>query len=455
MSLDRATAPNPLTPLRPAPPTSGLRGGLRAFRHRDYRLLWLGQIVSVTGTWMQSLAQSWLVVTTLGGSALALGAVNVAQFAPILVLGLVAGVIADRIPKRNVLLVTQTIAAILATTLALLVATGAVRLWHVYAIALCFGVVNAFDMPTRQAFVGEIVGKDDLMNAIALNSALFNAGRIVGPAIAGVLLAAYGPAICFGVNAVSYIAPLTALLLMKAAPVARQTGGTGIARLREGLAYVRGTPEVLMPMVLVGFVATFGMNFNIWAPLLAKQNFGGGATGFGLLMSAMGVGSLTGALGLAFTSRGPRRGLMFGAALALGGAELLLGLAGAIPWPLAVGMLFMACSGFAASTAMATANSTVQTIAPDALRGRVMSVYMTVFHGTIPFGALVAGASASWFGAPASVAFGGLITLLAAAIIGGRIARPRLASYRTERRARPSNSRRFFPGVSVDAQPED
>ncbi|MDQ3043792.1 MAG: MFS transporter [Chloroflexota bacterium] len=447
--------PHPLTAPLPAVAPTGLRGGLRAFRHRDYRLLWTGQIVSVTGTWMQSLAQSWLVVTTLGGSALALGAVNVAQFAPILVLGLVAGVIADRVPKRNVLLVTQTISAILATTLAILVATGAVRLWHVYVIALCLGMANAFDMPTRQAFVAEIVGKDDLMNAVALNSALFNAGRIVGPAIAGVLLAAYGPAICFGINAVSYIAPLTALVLMKGVPVARQASGTGIARLREGLAYVRSTPEVLMPILLVGFVATFGMNFNIWAPLLAKQNFGGDATSFGLLMSAMGVGSLSGALGLAFTSRGPRRGLMFGAALGLGGAELLLGLAGAMPLPLAAGMFFMACAGFAASSAMATANTTVQTIAPDELRGRVMSVYMTVFHGTIPFGALVAGASASWFGAPASVAFGGLITLLAAAIIGGPFARPRIARYRAARITRARDSRRLIPGGRVDAQPED
>ncbi len=365
---------------------------------------------------MQSLAQSWLVLS-LTDSAFQLGLINVCQFGPTLLLGLVGGVVADRIPKRRLLLVTQTIAGGLATVLALLVATGRIELWHI-SHALGLGVVNAFDMPARQAFVVEMVGKDDLMNAVALNSALFNATRILGPAIAGLLLAQMGPAVCFIVNAASYGPVVGGLALMRVRPLVCPEESTGIERLREGLAYVRRTPAIFLPIILVGFVATFGMNFNVWVPLLAKREFGIGAGGFGLLMSSMGIGSLAGALTLAFRARRPRRPVMLTMAVVFGVLEGVLAVAGAIPLPVAVAVVLMAGVGFAMSMTMAIANTTVQTTAPDELRGRVMSIYMTVFAGTAPFGALAAGLTAKTFGTPISMALGGAVVLMAAVGVG-------------------------------------
>jgi MFS family permease len=364
---------------------------------------------------MQTLAQSWLVLT-LTSSAFLLGLVSVFQFTPILLIGLFAGVVADRVPKRRVLVITQSLSGVLAGVLTVLVATDRVQLWHVYALALGLGIVNAFDMPTRQAFVVEMVGKEDLMNAIALNSSLFNAARIVGPAIAGVLLAAFGAQVCFGLNAVSYVAVVIGLLMMRLKPRPVQAAGSGWNRVREGLTYVRLTPAILLPIIMVGLVGTFGMNFNLWVPLLAKQSLDVGASGFGLLMSAMGVGSLLGALMIAFTaSRGPRRSLLYGGAAAMGALELALAVAGAIPLPLAIAMLLLAGIGFASSCTMSTANTTVQTNSPDEMRGRVMSVYMTVFAGTAPFGGLAAGGTARAFGVPASIAIGGAISIAAVA----------------------------------------
>jgi MFS family permease len=395
--------------------------GLAAFQHRNYRLFWFGQLISVTGTWMQSLAQAWLVLT-LTDSAFKLGLVSVFQFAPMLVFGLLAGMLADRLPKRKLLVVTQSLSGVLAGVLALLVFTDRVQLWHVYALALGLGVVNAFDMTTRQAFVVDMVGKEHLMNAIALNSSLFNAARIIGPAIAGLLLAVFGPGICFLINALSYIAVVAGLLAMRLEHRPARMTSRGLQQIREGLTYVRATPAVLLPMALVGFVATFGINFNVWIPLLAKQNLHAGASGFGLLMAASGVGSLIGALALAFFMQGPKRLWMLGMAALLGVLELGLALAGAIPLALPIAMLLLAGIGFASSSTMATANTTVQTNSPDELRGRVMSVYMTINTGTAPFGGLIAGGMASRYGTPASLALGGLVTLLAAgaALGGGR-----------------------------------
>jgi MFS family permease len=393
-----------------------LPSGLAAFRHRNYRLFWFGQLVSVTGTWMQTLAQAWLVLT-LTSSAFLLGLVSVFQFTPILLFGLFAGVLADRLPKRNLLVGTQAFSSLLAALLAVLVWTERVELWHVYSLALGLGIVNAFDMPARQAFVVEMVGKDDLPNAIALNSSLFNAARIVGPAIAGVLLAAFGPAICFALNSASYLAVIAGFLMMRLGPRSAPRG-RGLTQLREGLAYVRATPDILRTILLVGLIATFGMNFNVWIPLLARFDLDGGASGFGLLMSAMGVGSLTGALTLAFLVRRVQRWMLFSTATALGVLNLVLALAGAIPVAIPVAMVVLVLLGFAMTTTMAMANTTVQTTARDELRGRVMSVYMTVFAGTAPFGALIAGAIAGRFGTPASLLVGGLVTLTAIVVVG-------------------------------------
>ncbi len=389
-------------------------GRFQALAYRNYRLFFCGQLVSVTGTWMQSLAQSYLVYDLLHASPLQLGLVNVFQFAPVLLLGIPAGVIADRFPKRAILVFTQSTFGLLALLLAVLVAFGHIQLWQVYAVAGTFGIANALDMPTRQSFVPELVGKPALMNAIALNSTMFNTGRVLGPAIAGIVLAAFGPSVCFAINAVSYLGVIAGLLMMRIAPKARVAGASAVARLREGIAYVRATPAISRTIVLVGMVGTFGMNFNIWIPMLASDSFGSGAGTYGLLFTAMGVGSLAGALTLAMFGKSPSRRKMLGATAALGGAEILLGIAASIPLAVFAGMALLALAGFASSNAMATANTLVQTVASDALRGRVMAVYMTVFAGTTPFGALISGAIANRYGVPVAVWTGGAVTLAAA-----------------------------------------
>lgn len=360
---------------------------------------------------MQTIAQAWLVLT-LTNSAIKLALVNVLQFAPILVFGLVAGLIADRFPRRSILVATQAIAALIAVTLTLLTWSDSVQLWHIYALALGMGIVNAFDMPSRQAFVGDLVDREELPNAIALNSSLFNAGRLIGPAIAGILLAAYGPALCFAVNAISYIAVLASLLLMSIPKmIERSRSAKRLAQIREGISYVRNTPAVALTMTMVALVGIFGLNFNVWMPLLAKNDFQTGAGGFGVLMAVLGLGSLVGALLLAFRVRSaePRRMLATGALL--GGAEIILGISAIVglSFYLALGVVMVL--GFAMTSTMAMANTIVQSSTPAELRGRVMSVYMTLFAGTAPFGALLAGAIADFVSAPASIMIGGILTI--------------------------------------------
>jgi predicted MFS family arabinose efflux permease len=258
-----------------------------------------------------------------------------------------------------------------------------------------------------------MVGKDDLMNAVALNSALFNATRVLGPALAGVLVAKVGVAICFVLNAASYAPIIVGLAMMRTIGAPLTESGSHLDRVRQGLAYVRATPAILLPIALVGSIGVFGMNFNVWVPLLAERDFASGASGFGLLLAAMGTGSLAGALTLAFAGRRPDRRRMLTAAAIFGGLEIGLALAGAASIPLLLVLPLMAAIGFTVSTAMALANTTVQTTAPDALRGRVMSVYMTVFAGTAPLGAVLAGVTARFLGTPASVAIGGCAVLIA------------------------------------------
>jgi MFS family permease len=411
MSATSTDAPGPVAETKPP--------RLSAFRHRNYRLYFAGQLVSVTGTWMQSLAQAWLVLT-LTSSALYFSMVSVLQFAPVLVLGVWAGVIADRYSKRTILLATQTVSALLAGMLALLTATDRVELWQVLALALGLGLVNAFDMPARQSFAVELVGTKDLPNAIALNSTLFNAGRIAGPALAGLILATSGPALCFTLNALSYLAVLAGLLAMRLERRPLASRARGWTQIREGLAYVRATPELMMPVALVFFVAVFGLNFNVWVPLLAKHDFDAGAGGFGLLMSALGAGSLLGALGLALFGRGPRPELVIGAALVLGVSEITLALAAALGAPLPVALLILPLLGLAMSTAGAMANTLVQTGSPDAMRGRVMSVYMTVFAGLSPFGSFLAGGLSEWLGTPFSIGFSGVVMVGSTLVLARR-----------------------------------
>lgn len=419
-----ATAARHDAPHNPAPGRRPLPEGLRAFGHRDYRVFWVAQLFSLTGTWVQSLAQSWLVLT-LTDSPAALGLIGVCQFGPTLLLGIPAGVLVDRLPKRRLLLGTQLAAATVTAVLAALVATGQVQLWHIYAAAIALGVVSAVDMPTRQSFVVDLVGTEDLMNAIALNSALFNTTRVAGPALAGVLLAAFGPAVCFVLNAVSYLPVIVGLGVMRTLGRPQGEGqiGSVVERLWEGLAYVRQSAEVRLPIVLAGLMAIFGMNFGVWAPLLARDALDIGASGFGLLMSSVGVGSLAGALTLAFRGRRPAPRVMLAAALLFGVLEIALGFVAGLGLPAVLAMALMAGIGFAMSTTMAQANTTVQTNSPDHLRGRVMSIYLTVFAGSTPIGAALAGFIAGIWGAPAAVAIGGAVVAAVALALGGRLAR--------------------------------
>jgi MFS family permease len=370
--------------MEPDPGASGLARGLIALKYRNYRLFFSGQLISVTGTWMQSLAQSWLVVDSLKASPFELGLVNVFQFGPVLLLGIPAGVLADKIPKRNLMVASQTIFGLLAGVLSFLVFTDRVELWHVYLLAGLFGVTNAFDMPARQAFISEMVGKEALMNAIALNSAMFNTGRILGPAVAGVILALFGPAVCFAINGVSYIAVIIGLLMMNVPKVVSKAVGSAGEQLREGLSFVRNSPDIMRPVTMVATVGIFGMSYNVWLPLLATDSFNADAGTFGLLFSSMGAGSLLGALSVAFFGNEPSRARMLLAAIALGVVIVSLGIAASIPLPVGFGMALLAASGFSASNTMAMANTIVQTTAPDELRGRVMAVYSTVFMGSAP-----------------------------------------------------------------------
>ncbi len=386
-----------------------------AFKYRNYRLFFSGQLVSVIGTWMQSTSEAWLVVDLLNASALQLALVSVCQFGPVLFLGIPSGILADRFSKRNILLFTQTVFGLLALTMTTLIVTHTVQLWHVYAVALIYGVNTSIDQPARQSFVSEMVGREAVMNAVSLNSAVFNSGRVVGPAVAGGLLAIFGPAVCFGINAASYIAVLIGLSMMNVKPNLQRVSGSALKGIREGIAYVRATPAILRTIVLIGFIGTFAVNFNVWIPLLAQDDFKAGAGTYGLLMASMGVGSLSGALSLAlFGGRRPNRKRMLAAAMGLGIAEIALAVVASIPLPVYIGMVSLALVGFLSSNAMATANSTVQTTASDQYRGRVMAVYMTVFSGTTPLGALAAGFIAEHFSAPASVACGGFVAFVAA-----------------------------------------
>jgi MFS family permease len=391
--------------------------GWRAFRHRNYRLFFGGQLISLIGTWMTAVAQSWLILQ-LTGNPFDLGLLTAVQFGPVLVLGLFGGLIADALPKRRTLYVTQTVAMVVSFLLFGLAATHVVQVWHVFLLAGVMGVRNAVDMPTRQAFAVEMVGREDIGNAVALNSAMFNGARVLGPAIAGLTIGAFGVSIAFLIDAISFLAVLLGLFLMRESELrkspifARPTSvGAVFSNLAEGLAYVRRTEVVLLAVVIIGVVATFGINFSILIPPLAANVLRVGASGYGFLMAASGIGSLIAALSIAFGGTRPVAMLLGG--LVLGVAEILIGIVGSYP----IDLVLMFVAGSGAITMMATANTAIQMAVPDELRGRIMSVYTTVFAGTSPIGGLLLGALASNAGPAAAIAWGGVVSA-AAAVIG-------------------------------------
>ena len=405
------------------PPPSGLRRGFAALRHRNYRLFISGQIVSLVGTWMQSVSQPWLVLL-LGGSPLQLGTVLALQYAPSLFLAPLGGVLADRVDKRRALRVVNALASVEAVVLFGLTFTGVVEIWHVMVLAFMLGLVNAVEMPMRQAFAAEIVPRHDLMNAIALNSATFNLARIIGPAVAGVTLALFGPAFNFALNAVSYLAVLLGLSLMDPQRLHRVERPDAPASVRtslaEGFGYARRTPSVLWPLVLLAGFAIFGMNFQTLLPLYARDTLGLGAEGYGALFASMGVGSLMGSLTLAFAgSRRPLTLLIMGGAVAFIALELALGVVRlpVLAYPL------MVLLGLAAMLMVNTINVTIQNSVSDALRGRVMSLYVTVFAGSAPIGGFFAGFVAQLWGPPAGFLLGAGIASVFVAVVGWQLAK--------------------------------
>lgn len=412
-TLDAHPNEDDLTPEEKAQLEQAARG-FGVLRFRNYRLFFSGQLVSTTGFWMQSLAQSWLVVEILHANALQLGLVPIFQFGPSLIFGIPAGTLIDRFPKKRILLITQFIYMMIAVLLAVLTVTGKVQLWHVYATGFAFGLTGAMDMPARQAFVSELVPKYALKNAIAINAATFNMGRILGPAIAGVVLASFGVAACFFINAACYIGPIMALLRMKLIPFVKSSAGSGWALMKDGIAYVRQTPEVRRPIMLIMFVGSFGMAYNVWLPLLAAESFKADETLFGIMFSSMGFGSLLGALSVAYMRGSPSRARMQIFAIALGLVTFSIGIIAAVPLQVWMAAVMLGASGFCASNTMSLANTIVQTTAPDELRGRVMAVYSTVFMGTMPLAGLIAGLISNRWSVEASMYVGGGIVAIVA-----------------------------------------
>ncbi|MGZ6255655.1 MAG: MFS transporter [Candidatus Limnocylindria bacterium] len=385
--------------------------GFSAVRHRNFRLYWIGQIVSLVGTWMQSVSQPWLVLL-LGGTPIQLGVVLALQFAPALALAPLGGVLADRVDKRRLLLLTQSVAALQAAVLFFLTFTGLIQIWEIMVLALAIGFVNALDMPVRQAFAAELVPREDLINAITLNSASFNLARVIGPAIAGIALALYGPAFNFAINAVSYFGVLIALVRMDPddmQPIVRPEQLASVrSSLAEGIRYAVRTPTVLWPLVLLGGIGMFGMNFQTLLPLFARFTLNLDADGFGALFAAMGLGSLIGSLSLAFIgSRRPLVGMILGGGIGFVAFEAGLGLSRTTlaAFPLIV------LVGFASMLMVNTINIIVQRSVPDALRGRVMALYVTVFAGSTPIGGLFAGSVAQAWGPPAGFLVGAVVSV--------------------------------------------
>jgi len=367
----------------------------RALRHRNFRLFWSGQLVSVIGTWMQSVAQGWLM-HRLTDSAWMLGVLAFTQFAPVTVLSLWAGVVADRVDRRRLILITQSLCAVQAVALAAVVSAGIVKPWMVLALAFVFGCVNAFDLPARQSFLVEMVGKEDLPNAIALNSAGFNTARVLGPAVAGLTLAAVGEAACFWINAVSYLVVIVMLLRIQPAPrVIEASASSG--DWREGVRYVMRTPPIRNLLILLGVMSSLGFQYSTLLPVYARTILHAGAQGYGLMVSAFGLGSLLSAIML--TRRQDRWALRRNLLLALGTAAVgMLGFAWSRWMPLTLLMGF--ASGFGLIFYVATTNVMLQLTVDDAYRGRVMSLYTLMFIGTSPIGAILAGAVAQRWGAP-------------------------------------------------------
>lgn len=394
-----------------------MANALRALKHRNFQLFFAGQFISLTGTWMQTVAQSWLIYR-LTGSVILLGLIGFASQIPVFLMAPVGGVAADRYDRRRILVVTQVSAMIVALALAVLTIEGVVQVWHLFVIAVCFGVINAFDIPARQAFVPDMVGRDDLINAIALNSSMFNGARIVGPAVAGVLVALIGEGWCFFANGISFVAVIVGLLFMRLPQIVRRPNGTPLERLLEGFRFTTRTAPIRGLLLLLGMMSLLGMPYAVLMPIFAEKILGGNSATLGYLMCASGVGALLAALILAARTHVFGLGRWVAMAAAGFGISLVAFSQSANFW---LSMLLLVPVGFTMMIQMAASNTLIQAMVPNDMRGRVMSVYSMMFMGMAPVGSLLSGALAGAIGAPATLALGGCACVLGAAVFAIRL----------------------------------
>jgi MFS family permease len=389
-----------------------------ALQHRNFRLFFTGYLFSLTGTWMQWVTQMWLIFK-LTDSAFMIGCLSFASNTPIFLLAPLGGAIADRLPRRSILLTTQTIAMVLALALALLTLKGDLRAWHLLVFALLFGINNAFDIPTHQAFVADLVERGDLMNAIALNSFIINITRIVGPALAGLLLSGFGAGWCFLFNSVSFVPALAAILLMTSLPRRQQKQTQSPFRdIAEGLAHTRDHPFVRYVLLLIGLLGLVGMSYTVLLPVQAEQVLGAGPKGFGSLVGATGAGALLAVIIFARYRNVPRLAQwIFSAALVFGVGMVLLSLSSSF-W---FSLILVFVLGFSQVVQLDAANKLLQVTVPAEMRGRIMSLYILVMMGMTPTGALLAGGLARRFGLSSTLLCLGLFYLLCGLLLGLRL----------------------------------
>jgi MFS family permease len=411
---------------KPKPAASKVATTLRALRHRNFQLFFSGQLISLIGTWMQTVAQSWLVYQ-LSKSAFLLGAVGFASQIPVFLVAPIGGITADRVNRQRLVIVTQVSSMILAAILAWLTLTGRVQVWHIFVLAALLGVVNAFDIPGRQSFLVDMVGKEDLMNAIALNSSMFNGARVIGPAVAGILVAKIGEGWCFAANAISYVAVIIGLFLMRVECPQRTSGDSPIEDIIEGFRWVTHTNIIRALLLLLGLVSLVGMPYTVLMPVFADQILHGGARGLGILMGATGVGALFGALTLAAKTGVKGLGRWVTYSCGSFGASLCLFSFSRWFWP---SVLLLLPAGYSMMLQMACSNTLIQTMVPDRLRGRVMALYSMMFMGMAPIGALLGGSLAHHFGAPITVACGGLACVCGAIWFGRELPTMRIEARR-------------------------
>lgn len=401
-----------------------------ALTHRNYRYYWFGQCVSLIGTWVQNIGQAWLVLT-LTGSPFLLGVVGTVQFLPVTFLSLFAGVVIDKFPKKSILLTTQTVAMLLAFSLAILVFTGHVRYGYIVALAFLLGLNNSFDMPTRQSFPIEIVGKGDLMNAIALNSTTFNLARVLGPAIGAFLMAYLGAGWCFLLNGFSFLAVIYGLLRMEPVPyVRKKRSDAGVWKeIGDGIAYIAGDKVLAKTILLLTVIGTLGFNFNVLIPTFTMSVLHMEEKTFGFLMSCLGIGSLTGALTMSFRSKkGPRMGINVFCCIAVSILLILTGLTRNYLW---TGLL-LALTGVSTILFATNCNSMLQIQSKDEYRARVMSVYSLVFAGSTPIGNFIAGVAADRFGPDGALILCGVLIFVPVAAILYLFRRKRIEAEPTE-----------------------